>query len=244
MSTTGPVFDGEQGHGEQGHGDRTGAGRGVAHDVVHVVRHGEVHNPDRILYGRLADYHLSERGREMADRVAEHLADRDVRLVTASSLDRAQETAAPVAAAHGVGLHTDDRIIEAGNRFEGRRFGEGQGSLRNPGNWWLVRNPFRPSWGEPYAQIARRMQEAVADARRAAHRLYGGGEVVLVSHQLPIETLRRSLEGRHLWHDPRHRHCNLASVTTLTYAGDDLVSIAYSEPAADLLPGAASTPGA
>lgn len=214
------------------------------HSVVHVMRHGEVHNPEGILYGRLPDYHLSERGRAMAGRVAQHLAGRDVRLVTASSLERAQETAAPIAAAHGVGVHTDDRIIEAGNRFEGRRFGHGDGSPRRPANWPLLVNPFRPSWGEPYEQIAQRMLAAVAAARRAAVELYGGGEIVLVSHQLPIWTMRSKLEGRHLWHDPRSRECALASLTTLRYDGETLTSIDYSEPAADLLVGANPVPGA
>lgn len=212
--------------------------------VVHLLRHGEVFNPEKILYGRLADYHLSDLGRRMADTVAEHLARHDIGLVVASSLDRAQETAAPIAAAHGLPIHTDDRIIEAGNHFEGKRFGHGEGSPRNPANWPLLRNPFRPSWGEPYEQIAERMIVAMAAARRAVHELYGGGEVVMVSHQLPIWTVRSKLEGRRLWHDPRHRQCALASLTTFTYRGDELESIAYSEPAGALLAQASSIPGA
>lgn len=219
--------------------------RGDAHrSVVHVLRHGEVYNPERILYGRLPDYHLSDRGRAMAERVADHLSGRDIRLVTASRLERAQETAAPIAAAHGAAVHTDDRIIEAGNRFEGRRFGHAEGSPTRPANWPLLVNPFRPSWGEPYEQIARRMIEAVTAARRAAIELHGGGEVVLVSHQLPIWTMRRKLEGRPLWHDPRRRECALASLTTLTYSGESLVSIDYSEPAGELLIDADPVPGA
>ncbi|GAB96468.1 broad specificity phosphatase PhoE [Kineosphaera limosa] len=213
-------------------------------DVVHLLRHGEVHNPDGILYGRLADFHLSDRGRAMADLVAEHLADAPIGMVTASSLDRAQQTAAPIAAAHGLGVHTDDRVIEAGNHFEGKTFGRGAGSPANPANWALLRNPLRPSWGEPYEQIVARMLAAIRAARAAVHELYDGGEIVIVSHQLPIETTRRFLEGQHLWHDPRRRQCTLASLTTLTFHGDALESIAYSEPAAALLPGAAQVPGA
>ena len=68
--------------------------------VVHLMRHGEVHNPDGILYGRLPGYLLSELGREMADTVARFLADHDVVRVVASPLERAQETAGPIAAAH------------------------------------------------------------------------------------------------------------------------------------------------
>ncbi|MDO5711180.1 MAG: histidine phosphatase family protein [Micrococcales bacterium] len=214
------------------------------HQIVHLLRHGEVENPQGILYGRLPDYHLSARGRQMAELIADYLAERPIGLVTASSLERAQETAAPIAAAHGLGVHTDDRVIEAGNHFEGMRFGHAQGSLRHPSNWPLLINPLRPSWGEPYDRIAARMLAAITASRRAVDRLYGGGEVVIVSHQLPIWTIRLFLEGRSMWHDPRRRQCSLASLTTLSYGGDELESITYSEPAAALLADASGVPGA
>jgi broad specificity phosphatase PhoE len=208
--------------------------------VVHLLRHGEVHNPTGVLYGRLPDFHLSELGRQMAEMVSAHLADHDVSMVVASSLDRAQETAAPIAYAHGISITTDDSVIEADNYFEGKTFGVGDGSLRYPRHWPKLVNPFRPSWGEPYEEVAGRMLAAIADARRKAR----GHEAVIVSHQLPVWTVRSKLEGRRLWHDPRKRVCSLASLTSLTFAGDELESIAYSEPAAALLPGAHKTAGA
>ena len=208
--------------------------------VVHLLRHGEVHNPSGVLYGRLSDFHLSDLGREMAEMVVAHLGDHDVTMVVASSLDRAQETAAPIASAHGLSITTDDRVIEAGNYFEGKTFGVGDGSLRYPKHWPKLVNPFKPSWGEPYEEIAGRMLAAIADARRSAR----GHEAVIVSHQLPVWTVRSKLEGRRLWHDPRKRQCSLASLTSLTFLGDELESITYSEPAASLLPGARKTPGA
>jgi broad specificity phosphatase PhoE len=208
--------------------------------VVHLLRHGEVHNPTGVLYGRLQGFHLSERGQQMAQMVGDHLAPRDVAHVVASSLERAQETAAPIAAPHGVSVTTDDRVIEAGNHFEGKTFGVGDGSLRRPQHWPRLINPFRPSWGEPYEEIAARMLAAIADARDAAR----GHEAVIVSHQLPVWTARRRLEGKRLWHDPRRRQCSLASLTSLTYVGDELASMDYCEPAAPLLPGANRTVGA
>jgi len=208
--------------------------------VVHLMRHGEVHNPTGVLYGRLPDFHLSDLGQDMAQAVASHLADHDVAHVVASSLDRAQETATPIATKHGVAITTDDRVIEAGNHFEGKTFGVGDGSLRHPEHWPRLLNPFRPSWGEPYVEIATRMIEAITDARAVAR----GREAVIVSHQLPVWTVRQRLEGRRLWHDPRRRQCSLASLTTLTYTGDDLESITYSEPAGALLPGATKRAGA
>jgi broad specificity phosphatase PhoE len=208
--------------------------------VVHLLRHGEVHNPERVLYGRLPGYHLSGLGRQMAVMVAEALARRDVTRVVASPLERAQETAMPIAAAHHLTATTDQRLIEAGNRFEGLTFGVGDGSLRRPAHWPKLINPFRPSWGEPYLQIADRMLAAIADARDAAR----GHHAVLVSHQSPLWIVRRKLEGRRLWHDPRKRQCSLASLTSLTYDGDRLARIEYTEPAATLLPGASKVVGA
>ncbi|MDQ1641971.1 MAG: hypothetical protein QOJ90_1322 [Actinomycetota bacterium] len=200
--------------------------------VVHLLRHGEVHNPTGVLYGRLPGYQLSELGRAMAQRVAERLTAEDVTHLVSSPLERAQETAAPAGAALGLETHIDDRLIEAGNVFEGKTFGVGDGSLRRPGTWVHLRNPLRPSWGEAYQQIAQRMLAAMADARDAAR----GHEALCVSHQLPIWTARSFATGRRLWHDPRKRQCALASLTSFTYEDDELVAVSYEEPAHDLLP--------
>lgn len=208
--------------------------------VVHLLRHGEVHNPEKILYGRLPGYHLSELGQKMADRAAEYFSARDVVHLVSSPLERAQETAAPIASAHGLEVTTDQRVIESGNVFEGQVFGVGDGALRKPAAWKHLINPFRPSWGEPYAQVAFRMHAAAEDARDAAH----GHEAVVVSHQLPIWIARRAAEHKRFVHDPRRRVCSLASVTSLHYEDDELVSVSYAEPAADLLPGANKVPGA
>jgi broad specificity phosphatase PhoE len=214
--------------------------------TIHLMRHGEVHNPTGVLYGRLPGYHLSERGQQMAERVAAHLAGdlgaprRDVTVLVASPLQRAQETAAPLAAALDLPVTTDEGLLEAENRFQGLTFGVGDGSLRHPRHWPLLVNPFRPSWGEPYREQVARVLGVVDRAREAAR----GHEAVLVSHQLPIWVTRLALEDRRLWHDPRRRQCSLASLTSLVYEDDRLVRIGYTEPAADLLPGASAVAGA
>ena len=216
--------------------------------TVHVMRHGEVHNPEGVLYGRLQGYHLSERGHAMAERVAAHLAGgqpdgpsrRDVVHVVASPLQRAQETAAPIAAAFGLEVAVDERLIEAANHFEGKTFGVGDGSLRRPAHWPFLWNPFRPSWGEPYREQVARMLAAVTAARDVA----AGHEALVVSHQLPIWVLRQQLEGRRLWHDPRRRECSVASLTSIHWTDARLTGITYSEPAADLLPQVRGVPGA
>ncbi len=200
--------------------------------IVHLLRHGEVHNPAGVLYGRMPGYHLSELGRAMAQRVADVVGDRDIVHVVASPLERARETGTPLAAVRGVEIAIDDRVIESTNKFEGEGFGAGAKTLLRPGTWRHLWNPFKPSWGEPYAEIAARMMAAVHDARDAAR----GHEAVVVSHQLPIWTTRLHVEGRSFLHDPRKRQCTLCSLTSLHFTDDALTKVSYSEPAGDLIP--------
>jgi broad specificity phosphatase PhoE len=197
--------------------------------IVHLVRHGEVDNPERVLYGRIPGFHLSEAGRLMAKKAADYLAGRDVTVLKSSPLERALETADPIAAEFRLPVQIDDRLIEPWNHFEGLRFGVGDGALRQPRHWLHLRNPFLPSWGEPYREVAARVLAAAADAARQA----SGHEAVCVSHQLPIWTARRAAEGRQLWHDPRRRQCALGSVTSLIYSGDQITGVRYAAPSGD-----------
>jgi broad specificity phosphatase PhoE len=212
-------------------GDRT---------VVHLLRHGEVFNPEGVLYGRLPGYYLSDLGKQMAVRAADALANHDVTRVISSPMERAQQTATPIAERHGLSIETDPDLIEADNIFEGQRVSVGDGVLKQPRTWKHLYNPFRPSWGEPYDEVAARMNRAIAAARAAAR----GHEAVLVSHQLPIWIARLSAEERRLWHDPRSRQCTLASLTSLTFDDDTLVAITYTEPSRDLLGKASKIAGA
>ena len=164
--------------------------------IVHLVRHGEVHNPEKILYGRLSGYHLSERGRNMAHATAAELAEHQVGYLVASPLQRAQETAQPFAARLGLEVHTDERVIEAGNELEGLHIKGVRSALWNPKLWPKLRRPSEPSWGEPYEQIRDRMWEAIDDAREAAR----GAEAVIVSHQLPIVMIQRDTQHLSLIH--------------------------------------------
>jgi broad specificity phosphatase PhoE len=200
--------------------------------TVHLLRHGEVHNPTGVLYGRMPGFVLSDLGQAMARRVAETVGDRDITEVWSSPLERAQQTARPLAEARGVQIRTDDRVIESSNVFEGEHFGGGPGVLKRPRSWRHLWNPFRPSWGEPYKDLVTRMTAAIDDARRAAE----GHEAVIVSHQLPIWITRLSAEGKSFVHDPRRRTCTLCSLTSFEFDGDRLVAVSYSEPAGDMIP--------
>jgi len=193
--------------------------------VVHLLRHGEVHNPDHVLYGRLPGYHLSANGRMMAAAAADYFAGRPVAAVFASPLERAQETAQPVAARLGLAITTDDRLIESGNVLEGKSVSLASLGL-NPLNWKYLWNPFRPSWGEPYTEVVARVRQVIERARDASR----GREAVCVSHQLPIWVSRLAAEHRRLWHNPSSRQCALGSVTSLTFDGDQLTGVSYAVP--------------
>ena len=208
--------------------------------TVHLLRHGEVYNPDKILYGRLPGFRLSDLGHEMAQRASDALAHRDITVVTASPLERAQQTAVPIAKLHGLTIATDENVIEADNVFEGKRVSVGDGVLRQPSAWRHLYNPMKPSWGEPYSVVANRMRQGVERARNEAR----GHEAVIVSHQLPIWISRLDFEGRRYPHDPRKRQCSLASLTSLTFDGDELAAVLYTEPSADLLAKASKVSGA
>ncbi|WP_309130526.1 histidine phosphatase family protein [Brevibacterium sp.] len=204
--------------------------------VIHLVRHGEVDNPDRVLYGRLPNFGLTERGHEMARRVGEHFATADkapVELVC-SPLERAQQTIAPLQERLDLPVFTDDRVIEAANSFQGQQVNSRR--LAAPKNLMRLYNPFTPSWGEPYKQIVLRMSAAMASLRAKLEAHGPEAEGVIVTHQLPIWMTRLSAEGRSLFHDPRRRECDLASVTTFTFDSSTLVSVSYESICPDLQP--------
>lgn len=200
--------------------------------VVHLLRHGHVHNPDKVLYGRLPEFRLSDAGQAMAAAVAEDLRAREVPVtrVIASPLLRAQQTAQPVAAAYGLDIDTDERLIEALNAYEGTVLQAGAKDFLHPRNWWLLRNPWRPSWGEPYTEQRDRMWAAIRDAAAANP----DGDTVMVSHQLPIWVARMEFEKRRFLHDPRSRQCGLASLTSFEFRDGEPVAMSYAEPAAHI----------
>lgn len=204
---------------------------------LHLVRHGEVFNPDRVLYGRLPAYGLSDLGHEMAAAAAVELGSRGrtfSRLI-ASPLQRTQESAAPVSRELGLPIDLDERVIEPANAFEGKRMRGADSALKKPANWRYLVNPFRPSWGEPYRSIANRMKAAMTEAALSVE----GGDVVIVSHQLPIWMVHRDVNNEALFHDPRARRCALSSITTLalidpTHPELGFVEVGYADPAKPL----------
>jgi len=205
----------------------------VMSSTVHLARHGEVENPQKILYGRQPGWRLSTRGQKMAEALGEWSKSIDLGALHVSPLQRAQETAAPIAREHGIEITTDERLIEAGNVFEGKSFEPGSGILKHPTAWRHLYNPWKPSWGEPYDEQINRMFAGIF----AAHKAANGKDAIIVSHQLPIWITRSAIEGRSMLHDPRKRECTLASVTSIHFDDEGVISgLSYSEPAGHLLP--------
>lgn len=194
------------------------------------MRHGEVNNPERILYGTLDGFGLTERGHQMANRIAGFFAGHPVARILSSPLQRAIETATPLSEATGIGIEPEPRIIEGSNSFQGSRV-SAKRLLTNPSLWPLLRNPVKPSWGEPYRDIASRMMASLDDAWESVE----SGEVVLVAHQLPIWMAHRYVAGVPLPHFPSNRRCSLGSVTSFSKATGRWREVGYNEPAGELL---------
>lgn len=189
-----------------------------------------MHNPERILYGRLEGYGLSERGHQMASRTASALATRPITRIVSSPLQRARESAAPLAATMKLAVDIDERLNEGENVFQGTRLSAAR-LLRDPSAWLALHNPWKPSWGEPYKAISQRMMAVAEDAWNSVDE----GEVVLVTHQVAIWILHRTIAGIPLPHLPSNRRCSLSSITTVKKVGTRWKEESYREPAADLL---------
>lgn len=200
---------------------------------LHLVRHGEVYNPDRVLYGRLPGFTLSERGHEMAEAAAQALIveDRPVAKLFASPLERAQQSAHPIAKATGLQIATEERVIEPTNWFEGKPNHGPDAAFKKPQNWHKFWNPFLPSWGESYRSVANRVREAMDEVWETTE----GGDIVIVSHQSPIWMAHLDIAGKRLFHDPRKRRCDLSSITSFERRDGQWVEVAYRNPAAGLL---------
>lgn len=198
----------------------------VTAERVHLVRHGEVNNPDGVLYERLPNFGLTERGHQLAESATRHIAPDTVTALVVSPLQRARESMEPWERATGLTATVDERVIEPWNEFRGLNLRGGRALFTRPDLWKFLVNPFRPSWGEPYREIAARMIAAMRDAVDSVD----GGDVVIVSHQLPIWMVQRAMSDQSLVHNPAQRRCSLSSVTSFQVHPADFVEFDYREP--------------
>lgn len=178
--------------------------------TLHFVRHGVVHNPDRIVYGT-RDFHLTDEGEDQATQAGVYLSkilhNYYFFPVLHSPTVRTRETAQKLRV--GVVRGSSEDITEYRSAFDGTTPTKFVSKARN---WARLRNPYTPSWGEPYEAVAQRMDRAAADILQRCH-----SDAVLVSHQLPIWIYRMWVEGRPMAHDPAARQCSPGSVTSISY---------------------------
>lgn len=197
---------------------------------VHLIRHGEVENPAGVVYGRLPGFFLSDRGRRQAEAAAAALraSGAEVGRIISSPLERARESAAPLAEAFGLGIETNDAFLEATSRLQGRAYDVSLAILAHPEAWRFLLNPARPSWGEPYRDVLARMLRGIRDLTVASDA--SGRDVAIVSHQLPIWMVSRHASGKPLIHDPRKRRCAHSSITTVEVDGPVVRHVRYLDP--------------
>ncbi len=194
---------------------------------LHLVRHGEVFNPGGVLYERIEGFGLSDLGHQMANAAAQQLKAEGVEIskLVVSPLQRTRESAKPISSLYGIEPVFDERVIEPWNLFKGLRVGP-RALLKRPSILLNLYNPSKPSWGEPFTEIASRMNSAALDHWSDVE----SGDVVIVSHQLPIWMVYRSANGLKLPHDPRDRRCSLSSITSFEVIDGKLREVAYREP--------------
>lgn len=191
--------------------------------VVHLIRHGKVENPTNVRYGHAPGFHLSELGRAQAKAAGVRLGElgQPLAALVTSPLERAVETAEILGGELGMAITaTDDRVTEAQNQLAGlHRY-----AFLQPWQWHRLYNPFKPSWGEPFVEVAARMRAAIDEVRRR------GPVVAIVSHQAPIWITREALEhaGRLPW--LAAVRCTQASITTLRFDGDRYLGHRYWAP--------------
>ena len=195
-------------------------------DRLHLVRHGEVHNPRLACSTGDSGFGLSVDGRRMARQAAEyvHTLERPVTSLVCSPLQRTQESAEPFTELFGIEPVIDERVIEPTNVFEGRRM---KRALINPLNWRHLRRRPRPAGASRMRRSSRAWTPRWRMPGSAA-----SGDVVIVSHQLPIWVTHLAVSRVPPRHDPRQRRCALSSVTSFERRGDEWVEVGYVEPAA------------
>lgn len=164
--------------------------------LFHLVRHGQYGLIDRALGGRAPGHPLNAAGREEAERVAGALRGRIVAAVVSSPVQRAQETAAPIAAALGLAVQTDAALVELDcGEWTGMTFD----TLRERPEWrrW---NRFRSCAAIPGGETMLAVQARTVAALERLHAAHGGMEIVVVSHADVIKAVLLHVLGAPLDH--------------------------------------------
>lgn len=146
--------------------------------TVHLTRHGEVHNPEKILYGRIPGFVLSETGKQQVHALGKHIAKKKIRHVYTSPLDRTRETASILSTYIPMEhMHPDARLLENATPLEGKPLKE---IALHDFNFYATEHI--KNGGERIADIADRMTQFFEEIRVR----HTNEEVLVVSHGDPI----------------------------------------------------------
>jgi len=160
--------------------------KGADETTVWLARHGEVHNPTGMLYGRLPRMGLSDEGRRQAMALGEFLRERPLGAIYASPMLRARQTAAAIQAEHPeLRVRRDSRLTEIRSGWEGRPRAE-----LDAIGWDYYEHPFQPG-DDGIEDIRQRMRGWL----NAVLKRHPGGEIVGVSHGDPMLILVSALRG-------------------------------------------------
>lgn len=165
---------------------------------IYLIRHGEVYNPKNLLYGRLAGFGLSEKGKEQAQKLGKHLKSQKISHMYASPLLRAQETA-KLAALH-LGIETineDARLIEVGNPFEG---------MPNTKYYSEIGTVYDKKYYRAGAETPQQLKERMHEFLHDVVKKHGEQTILAVSHGDPITALYASYVGEPLTTETFHKH--------------------------------------
>jgi broad specificity phosphatase PhoE len=156
--------------------------------IIYLVRHGEVQNPDRVVYGRLPGFGLSDNGRRQAHTLGKQLSSRKVHAIYTSPLERARETAQIVSSYHhGVPVTPDELLLEVHSpQFEGKSFDDAEKI-----QWDFYTEEFFSLGQERVETIWKRIDTAL----KTIVRKHKGKEVVVVSHADPIMIAISQFQG-------------------------------------------------
>lgn len=180
--------------------------------ALHLVRHGEVDNPQRVVYADMPGFGLSARGRLEAEAVAEFLGSVPIKALYASPLQRAQETAEAIADATGVTVSTRDDLTEwlVARRWKGVTWEDLPTAFPGELEAYLASPTDLPFAEESIEELGRRIAVAASEIADA----HPGEEVAVVSHQDPIQAGRLTLRGLSLadLHRDRPGHCEVVTL--------------------------------
>jgi len=158
--------------------------------TIYLVRHGDVHNPDAIMYERLPGFRLSDLGRKQAHDLGKFLADKKISTIYASPLERTNETANIIASYHpGVTIAYDERLLEVSTTARGKKVVDLEAE-----HWNFYTPKYLENGGERLSDIWRRMSTVI----REIVRKHKGQEIVVVSHGDPLMVTMIKHRGKRL----------------------------------------------